>query len=157
MSETGRTATERESVYLRTISKRTRRASRAVESRLIGVQVAWSAALLAGAGVAVTQAFSETDNWLGDNSKWVTVLLGFAVVVAQGADRMLARTAGGAEPDDVLRRGLERERRLYDAREGAYKDLDDPFAAFVSRVEDLLAVNDAEVIAYTQRLLTRTD
>lgn len=157
MTDPDPATTDRHERYLREISRQARRANRAVESRLIGVQVAWIAALLAGAGVSVMQAFSESDTWLGGNARWITILLGFAVVVAQGADRLLARTAGGAEPDDVLRRGLERERRLFDAREGPYKAADDPFSEFVSRAEELLATNDTQVISYTRRLLARSD
>ncbi len=148
---------QRAHLYVKAVAKRARRANLAVESRLVGIQVTWSVALIAGTGVTVMQAFRQSENWLGHNSALITALLGFVVVVAQGADRLLGRTAAGAAPDDVLRRGLARERRLFDAGEGPYKGSDDSFSVFVERVENLLAANDYAVMAYNRQLFAERE
>lgn len=136
--------------YLRTIDKRVRSANWAVLSRVAGLQVAWGVSLVAGAAVPLVQAL----DW--DAKDAITAVLGFVVVVAQGADRLMARTSGVVQADDAMRRAMARERRLFDARQGPYRDVDDPFAVFVDRVEAVIAEHDGHVAAYSRDLLANS-
>lgn len=143
--------------YLATVSKRARRADWAVVSRLVGVQIAWAVALLAGAAVSLVQAVPESVGWFPDDPVWITALLGFVVVVAQGATQLFARTSGVVRADDALRRNLARERRVFDCREGPYADAANPFSLFVERVEAELEKHDDSATAYSASLLKSGD
>ena len=136
--------------YLASANKRIRRADRAVLSRVVGLQTAWAVALLAGAAVSLVQAFGES---LKDDVKWITALLGFVVVVAQGASQLFARTSGVVKADDLMRRNLARERRLFDCSEGPYADAVNPFAVFVERAEAEFAKHDDSAADYSAALL----
>ena len=94
--------------YVRAVHKRVRRADAAVISRVLAIQLAWIVSLVCGAGVTLVQALdSETIDWLsaGDVA-WISALLGFIVVVAQGAGRLVGRTSGVVHADDTMRRKL---------------------------------------------------
>jgi hypothetical protein len=149
--------TDEQRQYLKAVNRRVKRADAAVLSRLIGVQVAWIVSLIAGAGVALVQAIGAQVDWLGPNADWISALLGFLVVLAQGADRLVARTSGVVRAEEDMRRNLAREQRLFHARSGPYRTTDDPFHVFVQRAEVELATHDREVAAYSVSLLQSSD
>lgn len=130
--------------YLKSVHTLLRRADRAVLSRLVGLQTVWAVALLAGAAVSLVQLVEV---------KWLTALLGFVVVVAQGATQLFARTSGVVRADDLLRRNLARERRLFDCGEGPYAGVDNRFALFVERAEAEIARHDDSAAPYSEALL----
>ena len=133
-------------LYLDLVEKRCHRSNRAVLLRVVGIQTAWSATLLAGAAIPVAQALAEPGNF-----EWVVSLLGFVVVVAAGADRLFARTRGTVEAHDMLRRSLRRERRLMLAGKGSYAD-GDAFDTYVTNVEAAIADYDQRSHKYTVKL-----
>lgn len=92
--------------YLSAVHKCVRRADCAVISRVLAVQLAWIVVLLCGAGVTLVQAFgSTTFDWLdAEDVNWISAVLGFIVVVAQGAGRLVGRTSGVIQADDTMRR-----------------------------------------------------
>jgi hypothetical protein len=139
--------------YLARVKKRVRRADLAVLSRLVGLQTAWGVALLAGAAVSLVQAIESATALSANGARWITALLGFVVVVAQGATQLLARTSGVVTADDEMRRNLARERRLFECGGAPYGDAVDPFALFVERAEAELAKHDGHVAAYSAALL----
>lgn len=139
--------------YLASVKKRVRRADLAVISRLAGLQTAWGVALLAGGAVSLVQAIEGATPLGADEARWITALLGFVVVVAQGATQLLARTSGVVKADDEMRRNLARERRLFECGGAPYGDAVDPFALFVERAEAELAKHDDHVAAYSAALL----
>ena len=143
--------------YLAAVDKRARRADWAVVSRLVGLQTAWAVALLAGAAVSLVQAIPKSVEWFPDEPVWITALLGFVVVVAQGATQLFARTSGVVKADDALRRNLARERRLFDCGEGPYADAVNQFSLFVERVEAELEKHDDSATAYSASLLKNGD
>lgn len=126
------------------IDRRLRQARWQVRLRVGAIQFSWVVVTIAGAAVALVEAFG----WPG----WSAALLGFLVVVFQGLERIFGRTTEGSRSVDVLRRDLGREKRLYLAGEGRYKDADDPFSAFVEIAEELIARNDDEEVAYNTQL-----
>ncbi len=139
--------------YLGAVNKRVRRADWAVLSRVVGLQIAWAVALLAGAAVSLVQTVRNDISWITDDGAWITALLGFVVVVAQGATQLFARTSGVVKADDQMRRNLARERRLFDCREGPYADAAHPFALFVERAEAEFAEHDDSAATYSAALL----
>ena len=139
------------------MNRRVRRANAAVLSRVIGVQIAWSVSLLCGAGVALAQVWSGFDDSSSNAPQWVSALLGFVIVVAQGADRLFARTSGVVQADDQMRRNMAREQRWFQAGAGPYLGSDDPFNLFVDRAEAELALHDQQVSVYSAKLLEGTD
>ena len=141
--------------YLRSVHKRVRRADAAVISRLLAVQLAWIVTLVCGAGVTLVQAFgSETVGWIDEGDvSWITALLGFVVVVSQGAGRLVGRTSGVVQADDTMRRNVAREERLFKAGAGPYRGATDPFALFADRTESELAEHDRQVALYSSTLL----
>ena len=152
VEEQGTATNDVQQRYLAAVNKRVRRADRAVLSRVAGVQTAWAVALLAGAAVSLVQTIPD-DPWIKIDPDWTTALLGFVVVVAQGATQLFARTSGVVKADDMLRRNLARERRLYDCREGPYADAANPFALFVDRAEAEIAKHDDSAATYSAALL----
>jgi len=141
--------------YVRAVHKRVRRADAAVISRVLAIQLAWIVSLVCGAGVTLVQALdSETIDWLsaGDVA-WISALLGFIVVVAQGAGRLVGRTSGVVHADDTMRRKLAREERLFQAGAGPYRDATDPFELFADRAERELLEHDRQVAVYSATLL----
>jgi hypothetical protein len=141
--------------YLSAVHKRVRRADTAVISRVVAVQLAWIVALICGAGVTLVQAFgSTTFDWLdAEDVNWISAVLGFAVVVAQGAGRLVGRTSGVVHADDTMRRNVAREERLYKANVGPYRDAADPFELFAERTEAELREHDRHVALYSSALL----
>lgn len=136
---------DRRRLYLALVDRRLTQSNRAVLGRVVGIQTAWSVALLAGAAIPVAQALSAPGEW-----EWVVSILGFVVVVAQGADRLFGRTRKTALAHDFLRRRLGRERRMWDAGEGPYAERD--FAAFVERVEGVIEEYDDISHAYVSEM-----
>ncbi len=151
------TTIEQQQTYLAAVRRRVRRADAAVLSRVAGVQVAWSVALIAGASVPLVQAIGAGNTRVAANAAWITAILGFLVVIAQGADRLFARTSGVVRADDEMRRNLAREERLYLAGSGPYADAADPFHLFVERAEAELARHDGHAAAYSGALLQNGD
>ncbi len=129
----------REAAYLAVVERRIKWSDRAMNTRSFGQVFAWTVALLAGAGVAVAEVLAS--QW-----RWAPAVLGFVVVVAQGADRLFARTAGGAIAMESMRRMLTKEKRLYLSRAGPYAGAETAFDTFVERVERVLdQYDDASV------------
>lgn len=125
--------------YVRRIEKRIRWADRGMNARSVGQKTAWTIALAAGGAVSLSQAVANSWNWL-------PAVLGFVVVVAQGSDRLLNRSADGSASMDRMRRDLSREVRLFHAR-AAHYDIDDRFPVFVARAEAILSAYDDDSVA----------
>ena len=132
---------DRREEYLAGIERRIVWSDRAMNARGLGQIAAWTVALLAGAGVAVAEVL--VDQW-----RWAPALLGFVVVVAQGADRLFARRRDGAASMDVMRRALTKEKRLYLSGTGVYSDDGTSFETFVERAESILDEYDANSVAH---------
>jgi hypothetical protein len=145
--------------YLRAVHRRVRRADTAVISRIAAVQLAWIVALLCGAGVTLVQAFGTTTvDWLDQGDvDWISALLGFLVVVAQGAGRLVGRTSGVVQADDTMRRNVAREERLFHAGAGPYRGASDPFELFAERAEAELLEHDRHVARYSAAVLQNGD
>jgi hypothetical protein len=139
--------------YVRELEKRARQARRDVFLLRFGVQLSWAVSLVAGAAISLVQAFGENVGWSEGTGNTLTAVLGFVVVVAQGADRLLSRGARGAAASDLLHRTVERERRTLEVGEGPYRGAVDPFSLFVDRMEAALLDDDKAAIRTTQRLL----
>lgn len=130
--------------YVRRIEKRIRWADRGMNARSVGQKAAWTIALAAGGAVSLSQAIVDTWDWL-------PAVLGFVVVVAQGSDRILNRSADGSASMDRMRRDLSREVRLFHARAAQY-DIDDRFPVFVERAEAILSAYDDDSVAQIQMI-----
>ncbi len=126
------------------VDRRLRQATWQVRLRVGAIQFSWVVVTIAGAAVALVEAI----NW----PRAVAALLGFLVVIFQGMERIFGRTTEGSRSVDVLRRELGREKRLYLAGEGRYKDAAEPFSAFVDVAETIIARNDEEEVAYNAQL-----
>ena len=130
---------EAQQQYMHRIEKRIRWADRGMNARSVGQKVAWTVARVAGGAVSLSEAVVASMDWL-------PAVLGFVVVVAQGSDRLLRRSAEGSASMERMRRDLSREHRLFRARATVY-DLDEPFPVFVDRVEAILGTYDNESVA----------
>ena len=151
------TPSNRQEEYLEAVERRVRRANAAVLSRVIGVQIAWSVSLVCGAGVALVQLWGVIDTSGSPGPQWTSAILGFVIVVAQGADKLFARTSGVVRADDEMRRNMARELRWFRAGAGPYLGSDDPFSQFADRAEAELARHDHHVADYSANLLRGTD
>ena len=130
--------------YEREISRRLRRSSLAARARAFALQSNWIVILAAGAAVSLSAAL-DWDDWVGP-------VLGFVVVIGTGVDRIFSRTTEGSIAVDRLRRELERQRRLYEARQLMYSDNADPFGSYVARVEAAIAEYDEAMVSHSSRL-----
>ncbi len=135
--------------YAKDMDRKVRRLAAESSARAVVMQLNWIVVLMAGAAVPLSTAL----DW-GD---WVAPVLGFVVVVAAGIDRIFARTAPGAVAVDQLRRRLDREQRLWRARQLEYGDTDDPLGLYVLRSEEAIAEFDRAMIDYNRRLVQETD
>lgn len=130
--------------YLLDVDRRLRQANWLVRGRVGAIQLSWVVVTIAGAAVSVVEVL--------DAPRWIGAGLGFAIVSFQGLDRIFGRTTEGSRSLDVLRRDLYREKRLFTVGEGPYRGVEDPFGLFVERSEAIVALNDAEEVAYNARL-----
>ncbi|MEM9561360.1 MAG: hypothetical protein AAGA93_02000 [Actinomycetota bacterium] len=140
----GQATGEQRSAYMAEVDRRLWQATWQVRFRVGAIQLSWVIVTIAGAAVALVEAF--------DWPRWVAALLGFVVVVFQGFERIFGRTTEGSRSVDVLRRDLGREKRLYLTGEGRYKDDADPFSSFVGVAEAIIARNDDEEVAYNAKM-----
>lgn len=133
--------------YLAEMRRRARRGTWETRLRVTVVHLAWLVVLAAGAAVAVLTALGE-DTKGAELAPW----LGFTVVVFQGVGRIFDRTSEGSKAVDTMRRGIDRELRLYQAGGGHYANLEDPFARFVTEAEELMAAHDDVMTGYLASL-----
>ena len=129
--------------YLDEIDRKVRWADGLMTARSVGQKATWVVALLAGAAVTLSDALE----WWS----WWTPVLGFVVVVAQGSDRLFARSSPTALAKESMRRALGKERRLFYAAAPPYRDADDRFALFVERTEAALDRYDEALLEATER------
>ncbi len=138
-------ATPAERSYIIEIQRRVRSGRRQVLTRVAGIQTIWVLVLISGAAISVVQ--------VAELQPWVAGVLGFAVVVFQGAEQLLGRTAKGFTPLDTLRRALDAELRMLAlSADSEHDDHERPFARFVERCEALIASYDEADIAYYHSL-----
>lgn len=134
--------------YLDDLRSRVRTGRLGALLRTLAIQGLWVLVVLAGAGVPLNQAVGGPG--------WVGPTLGFIVVVAAGIERVFARTTPAAAAQDVLRRGLAREHRLYLAGAGSYSG-SDAFARFAERCEQLIADYDRIMVSYSTTLASQAE
>ncbi|MGB3686433.1 MAG: hypothetical protein WA991_11485 [Ornithinimicrobium sp.] len=90
--------------YIAFVRARIRIGNTAAMLRTVVIQSLWIIVIIAGAGVPLSAALHGPE--------WVAPILGFAVVVAAGIERVFRRTTSAAVAQDSLRRGLAREQRM---------------------------------------------
>ena len=132
--------------YVEELRSRIRIGNAASLLRTGGIQALWIVVIVAGAGVPLNEAVGGPD--------WVAPTLGFVVVVAAGIERVFGRTTPAAAAQDVLRRGLAREQRLFLSRSGPYQD-EDAFEVYTERAERLIAEYDHVMVQYSATLARR--
>ncbi|WES63167.1 hypothetical protein P0L94_11945 [Microbacter sp. GSS18] len=131
------------------IARRRRRLTWEVGLRSFTMQATWLVVLAAGAAVPLAAALG----W----PEWVAPVLGFAIVVATGIEKIFGRTTDAAVAVDALRRRLDRERRKRDARSGSDEADADGFDAYVRGCERAIAEFDDSMLAYTKKATGRDD
>ncbi len=133
--------------YAAELHRRVRLGNAGALLRTWGIQALWIIVILSGAGVPLNEAL--------DGPYWVGPVLGFLVVVAAGIERVFGRTTPAAAAQDVLRRGLAREQRLFDAGVGDYRG-DDAFERYLRRCEELISAYDESMLDYSASLARRS-
>jgi hypothetical protein len=98
--------------YVEQLHARIRVGNAASMLRTGGIRTLWIIVVVAGAGVPLNEAIG--------GPVWFGPALGFVVVVAAGIERIFGRTTPAAAAQDLLRRGLARERRLFLSGAAAY-------------------------------------
>ncbi len=88
---------------------------------------------------------------------WLGPSLGFAVVVAAGVERIFGRATPAAAAQDLLRRGLARERRLFLAGAGPYASGEAGLDLYAERSERLVADYDSAMVEYSTTLARRAE